>query len=101
MADPDLSADPQLLAKAGDTLDEPANRLRAALTNFMTAADDIGDAPWGTDQLGQAIGQAYQESKVGDVLWSARNLADGVDDVRSRVRQMAGQYANVEEVNSQ
>jgi hypothetical protein len=101
VAEPDLSVDPVLLTKAGDDLHDPAQQLRDALTKFLTTAREVGDRPWGTDSTGQTIERAYVASKVGNVLRSVQNLADGLEDVQARVRLMAAQYSNTEAVNSE
>jgi len=101
MALPDLSVDPALLAKAGEAMQEPATKLRTALNNFLEKAAAIGDHPWGTDQFGQKIQEAYQKSNVGDVLQSVQNMADGIVATESRLTSAATQYRRVEAANRQ
>jgi hypothetical protein len=90
-----------MLAKGGEAMLQPAVKLRTALDNFLARAAAVGDQPWGTDQFGQKVQEAYVKSKVGDVLQSVQNLADGIVETQARLVTMATQYRRAEIANQQ
>jgi hypothetical protein len=91
-----IAIQPEVLRKASTELDQVGNKLRELLNSLeQEVLTGVGE-PWGNDNIGKLIGQAYKEVVhwAFDILRELLNelLKSGVD-----LKKMAERYERLEQ----
>jgi len=97
---PIISVKSSDLSRASRRLNEPAQSLREALTNFFTVVAPLGPRPWGeNDEMAQLFDKEYvNPSQL--VLEAIDAWATGIQGLRGKVKLMQQRLVDLEDSNS-
>ena len=93
-----MRVDPDSLMASGNRMQSSVQRIREEITAFHGELAGFG-APWGNDDLGSLIGEAYQV--IYDMAMETYGAnADEIDEVGQAAQVAATEYTTTDQANA-